>query len=75
MYESNYGGSDGGPAAAEVRTDKDGFLERMRKMPSLFAKGRIMGLINVEQGAEPLLLADHEGSSSSAPIGGQRPRT
>jgi hypothetical protein len=62
MLASNYGSGDSASALAPAQ--QEGFLERMRKMPSLFGKGRV-GMVNVADGSKPLLLSDHEGGGLS----------
>jgi len=68
MYESQgpRGGGGGGKPA-----DKEGFLERMRKN----FESRRQHAVKVDGGAQPLLLADHDGSSSSAQDSVQHART
>mmetsp|Transcript_26465 Transcript_26465/g.76948 ORF Transcript_26465/g.76948 Transcript_26465/m.76948 type:complete len:206 (+) Transcript_26465:441-1058(+) len=63
--EGGGGGGGGKPA------DKEGFLERMRKN----FESRRQHAVKVDGGAQPLLLADHDGSSSSAQDSVQHART
>jgi hypothetical protein len=65
MYASNYG-ANGSPAGI-APAQQESFLERMRKMPSLFGMGRA---VNVTDGAKPLLLSDYEGEGGAN--GGRR---
>jgi len=59
MFASNHSAS--GSPAPMAPAQQEGFLERMRKMPSLWGKGRV-GMVNVDDGAKPLLLSEYEGA-------------
>jgi len=64
MYAANY--SPGAPSTM-APAQQESLMERVRKMPSLFGKSRL-GMVNVADGAKPLLLAEHgegDGASSS----------